>query len=213
MIKRLWLPSALLAIYALARLPWLMPPNFSPVYALAFCAGAYFSGARAWWYPLALLLGTDVFLDYYYWDTGRYNPFELRALLAMAGKYAGFAAIIWTGKRFDKSSRWVALVLGGVAGALLFYLVANTFSWLTLRDYPKTWAGLWQALTTGLPGWPPAWEFFRNTLASGGLFTGLFAAAMKAREKLEDAPAAEPEEAPEAEAERGHEPEPEPAKA
>jgi len=32
------------------------------------------------------------------------------------------------------------------------------------------------SLTTGLPGLPPTWEFFRNTLLSGGLFTALFVA-------------------------------------
>jgi hypothetical protein len=37
-----------------------------------------------------------------------------------------------------------------------------------------------QALTTGTPNYPSTWEFFRNTLLSGGLFTGLFVAAMKA---------------------------------
>ena len=34
-------------------------------------------------------------------------------------------------------------------------------------------------MTTGLPNYPSTWEFFRNTLLSGGLFTGLFVAAMK----------------------------------
>ena len=44
---------------------------------------------------------------------------------------------------------------------------------------PKTFLGWIQALTVGTPGWPHTWEFFRNTLLSGGLFTGLFAGAMK----------------------------------
>jgi hypothetical protein len=48
--------------------------------------------------------------------------------------------------------------------------------------YAKTLAGWIQAITTGLPGYPPTWEFFRNTLLSGGIFSGLFAGAMKLTE-------------------------------
>ncbi len=56
-----------------------------------------------------------------------------------------------------------------------------------------------QALFTGLPGYPPSWEFFRNTLLGGGLFTALFAGAPKVAEessadKTAGAPATEDEE-------------------
>jgi hypothetical protein len=34
-------------------------------------------------------------------------------------------------------------------------------------------------LTVGQAGYAQTWEFFRNTLSSGGLFTGLFVGAMK----------------------------------
>ena len=46
-------------------------------------------------------------------------------------------------------------------------------------EYTKTWMGWITALTKGTAGWPQTWEFFRNTLMSGGLFTGLFVGAMK----------------------------------
>ncbi len=49
-----------------------------------------------------------------------------------------------------------------------------------------------QAITIGLPGYPPTWQFFRNSLLSGGLFTALFAGAMKLTESSE-APEAEEE--------------------
>jgi hypothetical protein len=91
---------------------------------------------------------------------------------------------------------------GGVLGALLFYLVTNTAAWLQNPEYAKTLAGWIQALTVGTPGWPQTWEFFRNTLLSGGLFSGLFAGAMKFSEALEpddeEETAAEPESADEA---------------
>jgi hypothetical protein len=37
----------LLALLALSRWPGLLPPNFSPVYALAFCSGVYLPGRLA----------------------------------------------------------------------------------------------------------------------------------------------------------------------
>ena len=48
-----------------------------------------------------------------------------------------------------------------------------------MMGYEKTLAGWLRALTTGMPGYPPTWEFFRGTLLSGGLFSGLFVGAMK----------------------------------
>jgi hypothetical protein len=69
--------------------------------------------------------------------------------------------------------------------------------------YAKTLAGWIQALTTGRPGFPPTWEFFRSTLFSGGIFTGLFVGATKLSEALDDAPIEEEEEEEESGAETG----------
>ena len=56
----------------------------------------------------------------------------------------------------------------------------------------KTIAGWLQALTVGLPGFPPTWMFGLKTLLGTGLFTGLFAGAMKLSEAM-DATEPEPE--------------------
>ena len=74
----------------------------------------------------------------------------------------------------------------------LFFWVIITASWLIL-PYAKTWTGWIQALTAGMPGHAQTWEFFRNTLSSGGLFTGLFVGAMKMTEAEEEEAAEEPE--------------------
>ena len=81
-------------------------------------------------------------------------------------------------------------------GAILFYLLTNTASWLFDAEYTKDLAGWIKALTTGRSGFPPTLEFFRNTLMSGGLFTGLFAGALKLTEAAEPAKEKEPEEEP-----------------
>ena len=49
---------------------------------------------------------------------------------------------------------------------------------------PKGWL---TALTKGTAGYAQTWEFFRNTLLSGGLFTGLFVGAMKLTDAGESA--------------------------
>jgi hypothetical protein len=66
-------------------------------------------------------------------------------------------------------------VLGGtLAASVFFYLVTNTGSWLGLTAYPQTFSGWVQALTVGLPGYPPTWTFFRNSLAGDLLFAACF---------------------------------------
>ena len=91
-----------------------------------------------------------------------------------------FAALVGLGRLFSPRTNWWKLLGGGLLGAVLFYFITNTASWLNDPAYGKTLAGWIQALTTGLPNYPSTWEFFRNTLLSGGLFTGLFVGAMKA---------------------------------
>jgi len=118
--------------------------------------------------------------------------------------YAAYALIIWFGTRFNRRSRFLGLLAGGIVGAILFYLITNTACWLSNPEYTKDLAGWIIALTIGTSGYPTTLEFFRNTLMSGGLFTGLFAGALKLTEAAESAEEKEPEEEP-AEAPEGEE--------
>jgi len=199
--RDLWLPVALMVVVALTRLPGVLPLNFSAAYALAFCAGVYLPGRMAWWLPLGVLLVTDVGLNLFYYDVAAVSG-------RMLVNYVAFAGIIGLGHWFRGRKSWLALLSGGLLGALLFYFITNTASWLSDPGYSKTLAGWIQALTTGLPGYPPTVAFFRNTLLSGGLFTGLFAAGMKLSDKLQPEAEEEPEPA-----EEGEEPAPEESKA
>jgi hypothetical protein len=166
------LPLLFLALFALSRWPGLFPPNFSAATALAFCAGVYFSGATAWWLPLGTMLATDVALNVFYYHTAPVGGY-------LALNYLIYAALIWLGRRTGARAPFLKLLLGGLFGAIVFYLVTNTLSWLQNPAYLKTLAGWIQALTSGQPGFPPTWMFFRNTLLSGGLYTALFAGAAK----------------------------------
>ena len=165
-------PLALMLVFALSRIPGMLPQNFSAAYALAFCGGLYFSGAMAWWLPMGALLATDIGLNLFFYHEPVFSGYMLVKTLAFAG-------IVLLGRLFKPGMNFFKLLGGGLLGAVLFYLITNTASWFNNPGYAKTLAGWLQALTTGLPGYPSTWEFFRNTLLSGGLFTGLFAGAMK----------------------------------
>jgi hypothetical protein len=195
-----WLPWIFLAVACLSRWPGLFPPSFSVFYALAFCAGVYFIGSMAWWLPLTTLVVTDFGLDLYYLFYKGWHVFDLPVLKYQLFNYAGFAVLIWLGRRFKPRSSFLSLLGGGILGALLFYMLTNTASWFFNPfgnpEYTKTLLGWIRALTTGTAGWPETWQFFRNTLLSGGLFTALFAGAMKLSEAAESAREKETEEEP-----------------
>jgi hypothetical protein len=198
-----YLPYAFMAVAALSRWPNLFPPNFSAFYALAFCAGAFFPRSAKWWLPLGTLVFTDVALDLYYSIHLHINAFSLSQLI----NYAAFGGIIWFGGRFSRRSSFLRLLSGGIIGAIFFYLLTNTAAWLTNPEYSKDLAGWIIALTKGTNGHPTTLEFFRNSLTSGGLFTGLFAGAMKLSEAPEPADEKEPEEEPAQEPEGQEQPE------
>lgn len=196
-----------MVVFALTRIPGMLPQNFSAAYALVFCAGVYFSGRIAWWLPLGTMLLTDIALNLYYWLALGWDVWTPLNLAYLSFNYLAYLALIWLGRRFKAQSSFLALLGGGILGAILFYLITNTASWLFNPfhnpEYSKTLMGWLRALTTGTHGWPETWQFFRNTLLSGGLFTGLFVGAMKASESTDESKeeAKEPEEVPEAEPE------------
>ena len=194
------LPYVLMAVAALSRWPGLFPPNFSAFYGLAFCAGAFFPRHIKWWLPLGTMLITDILLNAFYYH-------ETLLSVYMLVKTIAFVGIVGLGCFFSARMSWLTLLSGGLLGAVLFYFITNTASWLYNPEYAKTLAGWIQALTSGTPNYPPTWTFFRNTLLSGGLFTGLFAGAMKLTEAAESAEEkegeGEPVEEPEGEAAPG----------
>lgn len=181
----IWLAVLLMAVFAITRWPGVLPPNFSAAYALVFCAGAYFPGKLAWWLPLGTLLLSDIAINVFHYHTDPVGSY-------MLVNYLIYAALIWFGKN-SLAAPFTALLGGGLLGAILFYLVTNTFAWLENPEYAKTLVGWIKALSLGTDGWPYTWEFFRNTLLSGGLFTSLFVGAMKLSEAPEPEPAEEKE--------------------
>jgi uncharacterized membrane protein YoaT (DUF817 family) len=149
--------------------------NFSPVMALAFCAGAY---SRSWGLRLAPFLAlvlSDLYIDHYYATVYHYEW----SLGGAALRILCFAAALGLGAAISRRRNWVNLLGGALAGSVLFYLATNTASWSGDLGYTHDWAGWWQAVTVGHPQYYPTLFFFRNSLVSDLLFTGCFALAME----------------------------------
>jgi hypothetical protein len=186
-VKEKWnkaLPYVFVALFAISRWPGLLPLNFSAAYALAFCAGVYFSKRISWWLPMVVLLATDLALNCYYQH--KYPEADVWSganLANLAFNYAGYGVLIFLGRRFKPQSSFLSLLSGSLLGAILFYLITNTASWFFNPfqnvEYTKTLAGWIVALTKGISGWPSTLEFFRNTLLGTGFFTALFVAGEK----------------------------------
>lgn len=154
----------ILAGYFGSEHSWLL--NFSPLAAIALCGPLIFPRRVALLLPLGMLLASDIVLN------ARFGVAPVS--VEMLARYVPLALIAWLGLHLQQR-RGVGLFLSAsVMGSTAFYLVTNTISWMTNPGYTKTLAGLWQALTVGLPGYPPTWMFFRNSLISDSCFAMAF---------------------------------------
>src|SRR6266567_2779212 len=142
--------------------------NFAPLAAIALCGAAYFPARFKFTVPLGALFISDLFLNYYYAAT-LVEPH-------IVGRYLALALVGLIGLGLKNRASLKTLLPASLVGSTIFYLITNTFSWLSDPGYVKNFAGLIQALTVGLPEYSttPTWMFFRNSLLSDLFFTLLF---------------------------------------
>ena len=159
------LPLLLLTVgYRVAASSYDFLGNTAPLMAITF-GGAMLLGVRFWWLPVVLLVASDLALGFIHGGGGGIGSYTLMSalfyvLVALIGGKAGRLERIWP-------MMWCGTLLCGV----LFYAVANTYSWLAWPGYAMTPAGWWQAQTTGVPGInPPAWMFLRNALIADSIW-------------------------------------------
>ena len=142
--------------------------NFAPLAAIALCAAAYFPTKFKFTVPMIALLISDVVLNVSY-GFSLFSPFVI-------SHYIGFALVGGLGWLLRNRASFKTLLPASIAASVVFYVVTNAVSWLFDPGYSRNFAGLIQALTVGLPQYSatPSWMFFRNSVVSDLLFTGLF---------------------------------------
>ena len=157
----------------------LLPYNFSAAHALLFCAAFWLPGWLGWVLPMATIIVTDLLLNSFVYN----EPLLLQSSIPIWISLGIFVVLAkWLAKRRSYSR----VFLGTFIGTLLFYLVSNTMAWFGNPAYVKSFAGWIQALSVGLPGFPPTWFFGLKSLLGTSLFTGLFAGAMKISDAWDD---------------------------
>ena len=116
--------------------------NFTPVIALALFGGVYLKKKQAIILPLILFAVTDMVLGFH------------QVMFFTWGSVVLIAAMgLWV----QKNKSFKTILGGGLASAVLFFVVTNFGVWLVSGMYPLTMAGLAECFTLAIP-------FFRGTL-------------------------------------------------
>lgn len=147
--------------------------NFSPMGALVLCSAAYLPKRWAVTLPMVALFASDLILNWHYGA-----PLFAWATLP---QYVAFGLIAIMGWWLRGNRPGWRIFGASIVGSVVFYLVTNTAAWALKPEYEGGFSAWRQALTTGLPGYAPTWQFFRNTLVSDLVFTALFVACLKFR--------------------------------
>jgi hypothetical protein len=157
-----------LGVTGSAHLDWWH--NFSPLAAIALCGAIYLPRRLAIALPLVALFVSDLFLNAHY--------AEPLLTLEILPRYFALGLCVALGLAVRRQPALPRVLGASLVGSVAFYLITNTASWIAEPLYTKTAAGWWQALVSGLPGYPPTLVFFRNSLCSDLFFTLLFATCM-----------------------------------
>lgn len=131
-------------------------PNFSPLLAFSLFAGACIPNRYvAYFLPLGILLGTDLYLGIH--STMLFTYLSV-FLLSIGGSWMTHASTM---------PSWKGLTWGAISGSVLFFGITNFGVWAMTSLYPHTWSGLLACYEAGKP-------FYRATLTSTALFSYLF---------------------------------------
>jgi len=138
--------------------------NTSPTMALCFGVGLLM-GRRFWWMPALLIIASDWLIGLRNSGQGGLGAYTiLSAVLFCGATWFGSSFSRWNGKT------WPTMWAGVLFSSVVFYLAANTFSFLAFPGYPKTIGGWWMSQTTGLAGFPPSWAFLRNAIIADSIW-------------------------------------------
>lgn len=125
-------------------------PNFTPVLSMAFLGGMYLKGRQAVYVPLALMVISDFIIGFY-------------PLMFLT--WGSIVLISFLGIWLKENKGFVTVLGGSILSALVFFMVTNFASWLTL--YPHTFDGIRQCYILAIP-------FFRSTFVSTVAYSLVF---------------------------------------
>ena len=152
-----WVLTAMILVAVATRLvyhfnPGMVPPNFSPVEAVALFGGAYFADRRlALLVPLVAMALSDIVIGFHGLLWLVYGCIAVSTVM-------GFAL---------RGKVGVTRVVGfSLAGSILFFIVTNFGVWLGSTMYPQALEGLMACYVAGLP-------FFKNTVLGTLFYAGL----------------------------------------
>jgi hypothetical protein len=129
--------------------------NFTAIGAIALFAGYFFRPRiAAFLVPLAVMIVSNLCLKHY-------NNFAQMGIVYVALLLPVAFGLILRGR----AKAW-SVALGAVATSITFFLITNFAEWAFYDLYPHTAAGLATGYVAAIP-------FFRNTLLSDLLFSGL----------------------------------------
>ena len=123
------------------------PQNFTPVAALALFSGFVFRPALALTLPLTIMIISDLWI-------GVHSLFLLT--------WGSFLAVSAMGTWLARRDGMHRILIGSLAGSVLFFIVTNLGVFFIDKMYPMSWAGFYECFLMALP-------FFRNSVA-GDLF-------------------------------------------
>ncbi len=150
------------------------PHNFTPVAAMALVGGLYIHRkALAFLVPIAALFMADIILNN---TINRAFFAEQEGLIVWADymlyTYSAILLTVIIGMWIAKKSVGTKILGGALFASVLFFVVTNFGSWLSLPMYPKSPAGLLMSYEAGIP-------FFQNTLISNLVFVTIFVGSIE----------------------------------
>jgi len=162
MSSRVLLAAGLILSAALVRvLPH--PQNFAPVGAMALFGAAYFRRSWGLALPFIALFLSDLVLNNVVYKS-MYPEFKW---LSSGWNYLSFAVVFAAGHFFFQKGVTAIKVAGAaLSTSLIFFLVSNFSVFVETTMYPKSFVGLLECYTAGLP-------FLGNTIMGDLVFSGV----------------------------------------
>jgi hypothetical protein len=150
-LKRLILPIGLILVLSFSRLiPH--PANFTPILAVGVFAGFYFRNfILSLFIVISSLFIGDLVIGFHSTMIFTYSSLILAVAIGLLIKKFNFKEILFS----------------GLSSSVIFFIVTNFGSWLTLEMYEKNLSGLLHSYFMGIP-------FFHNTLISTLIYLVVF---------------------------------------